>query len=128
MDAKSVWEVVKEGLPFGSVKGVEDKSEWNRMLYAVSQKVWDGARAWCQAQVKEHTGFEGIIKRLEPMGAEERRRELMLLADSAIDGGDVEALKKLLDLVDKIYGLGGDSRPVIQMVDFSEAYDDTAAA
>lgn len=125
MDARKIWELLKEQVKFDKLSEIESKSDLNKLLYAASQPIYDEVRKWCKAQIKEHTGDEaGLIKRLEPMEPEERRREVMLLMDSAIDGGDVDTLKKLLESTDKIYGLAGDNAPKVEVVAFAEAFPD----
>jgi hypothetical protein len=122
MDAKKIFTLLKEEIPLPD--GVERRA-MNKVLYGAAQAVYSEALKWCKAQVREHTGKEAdiLIKRLEPMEPDEMRQTMLLMISEFLDNRDVDAIKKLMEVTDKIYGVGGDSRPVVNMVDFGGAYD-----
>ena len=128
MDARGVYGKLKDAIDFEDVKGCETQGDLNKILYAAAQVVYNDARKWCKAQVKEHTGRDVAITRLEPMGREERMKYIELRLDSALENGD-EIPANLLGQYKDMLGLkGGGDGTAIESVDFSKAFPDLAEA
>jgi hypothetical protein len=124
VNAKDLWGILKKELPCEG----EDASEWNRKLYAAAQAVMGEVRKYAKAQVKEHTGKDAVITRLEPMSHEERMRYIQLRLDSSLENGE-EIPANLMGQYKDMLGLkGGGSDYEIQSVDFADAFPDLARA
>lgn len=129
MKAEEVFKVMRDGMV--APDGVE-KSAWNSNVFKGAQAATFAFMKWHKEQVKELTkGMktpEYKIRMLEPMSAEEREKKLKLLMDEQIEDGNIAGLERLVMAVDKVYGLAGENKTVVEMVDFGSAWPDLEAA
>jgi len=125
MKSRDIFNILKKEI---AVPEGKEKSPWNKMLYAVSQKLEKEIWKEINEAVKRETGIGVGLKRLEPMDAEERKQEILLMIDEQIDQRNTAGIERLMTAIDKVYGLSGDSMMTIKMVDFCEAFPDLAYA
>ena len=125
MNSKEIFDVLKKEI---GVPESEEKSPWNKKLFAVSQKLEKEFTTVLKKHVKEQIGVGVGLKRLEPMDAEARKKEILLMIDEQIDQRNTAGIERLMTAIDKVYGLSGDSMMTIKMVDFCEAFPDLAYA
>jgi len=122
MNAKEIFEILKQFRPESC-----EKPEWNKVTYAGAQKVEKEFKKWIKKNLKSADPTAGM-KRLEPMDAEERKKEILLMIDEQIDQRNSAGIERLMTAIDKVYGLSGDARLVVEMVDFKAAFPDLAYA